>query len=451
MERGGVTAPRITVANGTFAITRRTSFRKLFWTPSTPEVHQGYLYALALAQQKTGVQIHHGQLLPTHEHLTVTPTRDNLPDFFRALHRESARYLQELLLASGYDAPESVWDKRQTHAMRLVDAGAQAAWMLYAHTNCVAAGLVERVEDYPGFASDLGWLKGGGTAVKKPDLYYGKDGPEEVELLSTPSSLLHRAFDGDGDAMVYWLRKRGRGIEDALRDERRAKGMSVLGAGRIKAIHPWSEPRTPRERRGEIIPTFKVDGDGDPDVRAELYQALVAERRGFLGDHAEALDGWRAGDRSVSFPAGTYLMRALHRANVAPAYPGAILCAPDPVGEIARPNMDAVSAFVRETHAEHTAALSDITDGATPAASPAAEPEESACSAGAVESTAENAVEEASADEDETDDSAARGPRAAPTRPPPEATRLISPARTADTEHPSRLVTLRNRRDRDPP
>ena len=32
-----------------------------------------------------------------------------------------------------------------------------------------------------------------------------------------------------------------------------------------------------RERRGEIIPTFKVDGDGDPEVRAELYEALVAD------------------------------------------------------------------------------------------------------------------------------------------------------------------------------
>ena len=444
--RGGVAAPRIVVANGTYAITRRTSFRKLLWTPSSPVVHQGYLYALALAQQKTGVQIHHGQLLPTHEHLTVTPTCDNLPDFFRALHRESARYLQELLLASGYDAPESVWDKRQTHAMRLVDAGAQAAWMLYAHTNCVAAGLVERVEDYPGFASDLGWLKGGGTAVKKPDLYYGKDGPEEVELLSTPSSLLHRAFDGDGDAMVYWLRKRARGIEDALRDERRAKGMSVLGAARIKAIHPWSEPRTPRERRGQIIPSFRVDGDGDFEARAALYKALVAERRGFLGEHAESLECWRAGDREVSFPAGTYQMRRLHRANVAPAYPGAILCAPDAVGEIPRPNMDVVSAFVRETHVEHTAVLTDITDAVAPVSVAAAEPENASPA-----NAAQSAVEEGCADDGGAEDASSRGPRTAPTRPPPEATTLISPGGTADTEHASRLVTLRNRRDRDPP
>jgi hypothetical protein len=242
--------------------------------------------------------------------------------------------------------------------------------------------------------------------------------------------------------MVYWLRKQARGIEDALRDERRARGASVLGAARIKAIHPWSEPRTARERRGEIIPTFKVGGDGDPEVRAELYEALVAERRGFLGDHAGALEGWRAGNRSVSFPAGTYLMRRLHGASVASAHPGAILCAPDPVGEITRPNMDVVSAFVREAHAhaEQTGALTDIADGSVPAASAAeAEP-------GSAQAEAAGAVMEGGAE-----DSAARGPRTAPTRPPPEATHLISPGGTADTEHATRLVTLRHCRDRDPP
>jgi hypothetical protein len=230
------------------------------------------------------------------------------------------------------------------------------------------------------------------------------------------------------------------GIEDALRDERRAKKLSVLGAARIKAIHPWSEPRTPRERRGEIVPTFKVDGDGDPDVRAALYEALVAERRGFLGDHAEARECWQAGNRAVSFPAGTYLMRKLHRASVAAAYPGAILCAPDVVGEITRPSMDVVSALVREAHAEQTSALTDIVDGA---ASGAASAE--------LESAPVEVAEESHAEGSDAEGTTARGPRTAPTRPSPEATPLISPGGTADTEHPTRLVTLRNRRDRDPP
>ena len=169
-------------------------------------------------------------------------------------------------------------------------------------------------------------------------------------------------------------------------------------------------------------------------MRAELYEALVAERRGFLGDHADAREGWRAGNRGVSFPAGTYLMRKLHGASVAAAYPDAILCAPDVVGEIARPNMDVVSALVREAHAEHTFELTDIADGAATASSAA---------------SAEG--EDDRADDGDAEDAPARGSRTAPSRPPPETTPLISPGDTADTEHPTRLVTLRNRRDRDPP
>ena len=53
----GVTASRIVVKGATTALTRRTAFRKLFWTPSHPLVTQGYLYALAMAQAKTGVLV----------------------------------------------------------------------------------------------------------------------------------------------------------------------------------------------------------------------------------------------------------------------------------------------------------------------------------------------------------------------------------------------------------
>ncbi len=101
--------------------------------------------------------------------------------------------------------------------------------------------------------------------------------------------------------------------------------------------------------------------------------------------------------------------------------------------------MDVVSAFVRDAHDEHTAALTEITD--------AAAPEEKASSA----DVAQSAGEDGCADHADAEVASARGPRTALTRPPPEATPLTSPTRTADTAHPSRLVTLRNRRDRDTP
>ncbi len=422
-----MTASRIIVANGTYGITRRTMFRKLFWTPSDPVVQQGYLYALAEAQQRYRVELHHNTLIPSHEHLTVTPRESNLPMFFRHLHRESSRFLQEYMLAHGYDAPANVWDSRPTHALRLLGAGAQAAWALYSHLNCVAAGLVERVEDYPGWTSDLGLLKGGIVAVKKPPFYCGKDRSDELPLTYTTSPMLARAFAGDLDGLVHWMRRTARDMEDAYRDERRERGERVLGAARVKAIHPFAEPRTPRERRGQLIPTFKIAGVAgmSPDDR-ELAKRCAAERRAFVRENRACYLQWRDGDREIEFPAGTYGMRVYHGAKVGPPGADAVLCVGDdlesvvPVATQERKQlMAAVVAEVRQeadASAEPLTDLADSTDNAQPARG----------------DTEVRDIER-------------------PERAPAHALPLCTPALTAELEHASRVVTLRTRRERDPP
>ncbi len=427
--RGGVTASRIVVANGTFAITRRTAFRKLFWTPSDPLVARGYLYALADAQRQYDVELHHGTLVPTHEHLTVTPRKDNLPMFMRHLHRESARFLQEHLLARGYDAPENVWDSRSAHTMRLLGAGAQLEWVLYEHLNVVAAGLVERVSEFPGWTSDLGLMKGGLVVVKKPPIYFGKSKPDELTLRFTPPPVLARAFDGDLDALVHWMRRSTRDMEDTYRDERRAKGMRVVGAAKIKRTHPFAEPRTPRERRGQRVPTFKLGQLGDEDEARELRKHCAGERRLFLSEHRESYLMWRGGERTVSFPAGEYGMRVFHGASVAGPASDAVLCVGDDLdavevasAEARREMFEAVREAVRadgEEDAEPLAELADSTEGARPAGA--------------------------------NDAPSDVPPGSAPSRPPAHAMPLASPSLTAQIEHPARITTLRTRLDRGPP
>jgi hypothetical protein len=46
-------------------------------------VQQCWLYALADAQRHTGVAIHLASLVINHEHLVVTASYDNLPEFTR--------------------------------------------------------------------------------------------------------------------------------------------------------------------------------------------------------------------------------------------------------------------------------------------------------------------------------------------------------------------------------
>lgn len=86
-----MTRPRIIVPGATMALTRRTTHRKRLWTPFAKVGHQGWMYALARAQEKHEVLLHHGILQSNHAHTTVMPKEANLPEFLRYLHRESAR------------------------------------------------------------------------------------------------------------------------------------------------------------------------------------------------------------------------------------------------------------------------------------------------------------------------------------------------------------------------
>ncbi len=426
-----MTASRIVVANGTFAITRRTMFRKLFWTPSDPSVARGYQYALADAQRKYGVEVHHVVLMPTHEHLCVTPREANLPEFLRHLHRESARFLQEHLLARGYDAPENIWDSRPTHVMRLLGAGAQASWILYAHLNPVAAGLVERVDEYPGWTTDLGLMKNGRVRVDKPHVYFGETKDDEQALMGTPPGALARAFDDDTDAMVHWMRRTARDMEDAYRGERRESGMRVVGAARVAATHPFAEPRTPRERRGQPVPLFKIAGPEGlltPQER-ELAKHCAGEARAFQRENRACYLRWRDGDREVEFPAGCYGMRVFHGARLAEPIAEAVLCVGDVVDDIApvaaegRHELLAVlAADARAQAAEDLDTLTDLADS-----DGAAAPNDRAATAG--------------------DDRAGGEPPRAPAYAVP----LLPPSATGQRARASRVVTLRTRRERDPP
>ena len=315
-----MTHARIVVAGATTALTRRTMFRKLFWTPSRPEVTQGYLYALALAQTKTEVLVHHGTLLSNHAHLTVTPTAANLPTFLRLLHRESSCFLKAYLAELGHPAPPNVWDARAPHCMRLVDPGAQLAWLAYEHVNCVAAGLVRDVASYPGWVSDFGAMKQGVVVIDKPDVYFGRRSPKQVALRLTPPPLLMQAYDGDVSKMVYDLERTARAQAQRIRQQ----GRGFVGPEAVKRRDPWSEPVKTTDVAGARVPRFKV---------ANALQTQCAnEQRAFLARYRHDRTRWSRGERRVVFAYGTYGMRVFHGATVedAPAS-DAILAAPGPL------------------------------------------------------------------------------------------------------------------------
>jgi putative transposase len=322
-----MTAPRIIVAGATTAITRRTTLRKAFLAPWHPLVGEIWQYALAYAQQQTGVAVHHGICVITHHHLTVTPQARNLPEFTHLFHKEVSRALNALLARERYDQPRELFDGRKPHYMRLLDAPAQATQIVYEHSNCVAAGLVNRPEHMPGTWFDFDLWKRGYLDVERPDVYFSDELPDVIRLQVTPPPLLFEAFGGDLDRLVHHMRRTS---ECAARTLRAARNRPPLGAQRIMRLHPWSEPRTLRESGGRRVPTFRIGARGI--LGRKLAVDAATETREFRRQYADARSQWCTESREHRFPYGTYAMRVQHAAAVEPApCPGALITQPGPL------------------------------------------------------------------------------------------------------------------------
>src|SRR5262245_5097062 len=87
-----VTAPRQVLPRATYLVTRRCAQRQFLLKPSktTSEV---FLYVLAVAAERFGIQVHAFCVLSNHFHLVVTDPQARLPAFHQFLDALVARAL----------------------------------------------------------------------------------------------------------------------------------------------------------------------------------------------------------------------------------------------------------------------------------------------------------------------------------------------------------------------
>lgn len=285
-----------------------------------------WFYALADALRVHDVALHLSVRMPNHHHTDVTPRQGNLPAFAQQLHRDVSCAIKMLMEHERYEPPQNLWDGRDPHYLRLVDPAAQAAHLIYDYLNPPAAGLVARPEHMPGQPFDWGLWKGEGIVKKRPPIFFDRKRPSELLLSHEPTPWLMHVFGGDLDALLYHLRQLSR---DALRDIHHAqKGRPPLGAQKLRRLHPYDEPRTPAEPRGQRIPTFRIGARGL--VGRDRHVRACMETTAFRKTH-EACRLERLGGQDVAFPHGTYGMRVFHRAKVAEPDPEALLAQPGPL------------------------------------------------------------------------------------------------------------------------
>ena len=244
--------------------------------------------------------------MSNHEHLVYTDTRGSSPSFLRDFHRTFALAAKVLRTWEG-----SFWDADKPSIVELRTDQAVVETIAYCMANPVTAGAVRRARQWPGLnvlPEQLGRLT---FTATRPDFYFDPDNPQwpavaTLTLKPPPTRMadaqLRTAVRAELDA-----------LEIQAQDQMRAKGWRFLGPERVLAASPYDRATSWGPLRSRN-PTFAV-GRG----QREAFLEAVLVLRTFRSAYRAALAAWRAGIRSVLFPAGTWLMRSLHAAPVAPS------------------------------------------------------------------------------------------------------------------------------------
>lgn len=284
-------------------MTRRCSERRFFLTPSLV-LNELVLYVLALAAERYGVLVHAMCVLSSHVHLVVTDVDGRLPAFMQYLDSLVARAMNYRL---GHG--ENFWATDGTYtAVEPIDPPDVLAKIAYVLANPVAAGLVRFGADWPGLRTAPEQIGTATLTAAKPTWFFDPEGylPDKVELRIVLPPRVH-----SGTAFRALVCAEVDALEEKHRREFAAKGRRFLGVARVLAQDPLSGPKSERPKFG-LKPRIAAR---DTWRRIEALLRL----KSFEKEYRDALARWRSGDRSVVFPAGTYLMRIMHGAMCAGA------------------------------------------------------------------------------------------------------------------------------------
>jgi REP element-mobilizing transposase RayT len=290
-----MTAPRRVLPGTTYLITRRCAQRQFLLRPSAT-TNAIFLYVLAVAARRFGIQVHAFCVLSNHFHAIVTDPDARLPAFKQYLDSLVARAVNAVL-----GRWESFWAPSSYSAVVLTSAADVIDKTAYVLANPVAAGLVARGRDWPGLWSAPEAMGRARIVAARPTTFFRPNGylPEEaeLELVAPPGFGSPEEFREKITASLVELEARAR-------RELASKGRTVLGSSKVLAQRPTARPARGEPRRG-LNPRVAAR---DKWKRIEVLSRLVD----FLHSYRAAWHARRAGEVRAVFPAGTYLMRIAH-------------------------------------------------------------------------------------------------------------------------------------------
>ena len=284
-------------------ITRSTAERQFFLRPDE-DANQILLYCLAVAAKRCNMGVILPSFLSDHHHTSLVDRDARSPEFTELFHKLTARAMNALRGRS-----ENLWSCAAPNVVHLIDRAAVMDKLVYAATNPVKHGLVERVADWPGVNGLEALLEPRTITVKRPKYFFSPDGsmPEEETLdLVLPPEL------GDPDEFRRELRERVAAVEAEYAAERARTGRRVLGRRAI-LMQSWRSRAVSPRPLGGLRPTVATK---DKEARIAALQRNAI----FVAAYRKARELWLDGVAAV-FPAGTYWLKRFANITIAEAAP----------------------------------------------------------------------------------------------------------------------------------
>jgi putative transposase len=311
----GMSKPRPIHPGATYLITRRIEHRQCLLRPDA-DMTQFIIYAFIVAARRHDIQLHALCAMSTHVHYVVSDPNGKLPRFLEMFHRLVALGIQILRKWDG-----SPWERRQTSVVELCTRQAIVEKIAYTLANPVEAGLVRHAHEWPGAKTTVNDLGKDKLRTTRPGIYFSPKNTKWIPTGELDVSLPTSITDEDAETFRNDVATELAKLENAAHQAIPAH--KVLGAKRAARLPPETRI-TSREPMRQRNPTFAV-GRGN----ASAFHNAACALRVFRASYRNALEAWRAGDRSITFPAGTYAMRMFHGVNVTSPRPTTCTTADD--------------------------------------------------------------------------------------------------------------------------
>jgi len=242
--------------------------------------------------------------MSSHDHETITDVLGTLPLFLQGFHRDLANAMK---CHRGW--PGEFYDKNQSSRVELTCPAAVLEEMAYVAVNPTDCGGVYDYEAWPGVTVKCNEIGEKVFVVKRPEVYFDpnnkeKNWPDAIELRIVMPEMLLRQYGGLKEAQQA-LKSRCEALAEKARAERRRRGLA-FGTPASAVQSKFTRRSSGYEVFGALRPTFATGGD--PEAAEQAREA----RAHFLSEYARCMALWRAGDRNVIWPPGTWKMRVQH-------------------------------------------------------------------------------------------------------------------------------------------